>query len=194
LGQFGNAFIFLGNENFISKDMKKQNVYLVGPMGAGKTSIGQKLSQKLGLQFYDSDQIIEKRTGATIPWIYDIEGEEGFQQREMKVIAEFTQLQGILLATGGGTVDVEANRISLGQNGIIIYLKTSLDDQIERIKYSKKRPITAEEEARREMLKNLRKQREPFYEELADIVYDTDGKSLPKVVNELLQKLQCLNL
>jgi len=169
--------------------MKKENVYLVGPMGAGKTSIGQKLSQKLGLQFYDSDQIIEKRTGATIPWIYDIEGEEGFQQREVKVIAEFTKLQGILLATGGGTVDVEANRIYLRQNGIIIYLKTSLDDQIERIKYSKKRPITAEEEARREMLKNLRKQREPFYEELADIVCDTDGKSLPKVVNELLQKL-----
>lgn len=169
---------------------EKNNIYLVGPMGAGKTSIGQKLSQRLGLKFYDSDQIIEERTGATIPWIYDIEGEEGFQQREAKVIAEFTKIQGILLATGGGTVAVADNREALAKNGIIIYLKTSLDDQIERIKYSKKRPITAEEEARRETLKNLRGQREPFYKELANIECDTDGKSLPVVVNEILQKLQ----
>lgn len=169
---------------------KPYNIYLIGPMGAGKTSIGRHLAAKLGLEFYDSDQVIEERTGANIPWIYDIEGEEGFQQREIKVIAELTKLNGVLLATGGGTVAKQENCDALAANGIIIYLKTSLDDQIERIKRSKKRPLTTVKEERRDLLKGLRVQREPQYESLANITCNTDGKLLHVVVNELLEALR----
>lgn len=171
-----------------SKD--KKNIYLIGPMGAGKTSIGRKLAEKMGLTFYDSDQVIEERTGIDIPWIYDIEGEEGFQQREIKVISELTKLKGILLATGGGTVATAENREALLKNGITIYLKTSLDDQIERIKHSKKRPLVTAKDERRQVLKNLRSKREPLYEQLAHITYDTDGKSVQRVVSEILKILQ----
>lgn len=166
-----------------------QNIYLIGPMGAGKTSIGKQLARKLHLKFYDSDHVIEEQTGATIPWIYDIEGESGFQQREIKVISELTKLKGILLATGGGTVALLQNRQALTESqGIIIYLKTSLEGQIERVKYSKKRPIITGDE-RIPFLKKIRAQSEPFYEQLANISYNTDNKSLHLVVNDLLHIL-----
>ncbi|OGT06609.1 MAG: shikimate kinase I [Gammaproteobacteria bacterium GWE2_37_16] len=170
-------------------DKKIQNVYLIGPMGAGKTSIGRQLARKLGLEFYDSDHVVEERTGASIPWIYDIEGEEGFLQREIKVIEELTKLQGVLLATGGGTVISPENRKALRANGFIVYLKTSLDDQMERVKRSKKRPLIVGA-GRRAVLKNLRVEREPFYEKLADISYNTDGRPLSVVVDEILKGLQ----
>jgi shikimate kinase len=170
-------------------DNQSYNIYLVGPMGAGKTSIGRQLARKLNLKFYDSDQVIEERTGADIPWIYDIEGENGFQNREIKVIAELTKLRGILLATGGGTVASSENRHALVNNGIIVYLKTSLNDQMERIRYSKKRPLATENTERRDFLKILRIEREPFYEQLANITCNTDGKMLRSVVTEILQEL-----
>jgi shikimate kinase len=168
------------------------NIYLIGPMGAGKTTIGKRLAAKLGLEFYDSDQVIEEQTGATIPWIYDIEGEEGFQKREIKVIAELTKLTGILIATGGGTIDREENRVALVNSGIIIYLTTPLDEQMERVKRSTKRPLPSADQsvARREHLIQLRTKREPLYEKLANITCQTYNKPLHIIIAEIIRKLK----
>lgn len=172
------------------KNSKKRNIYLIGPMGAGKTSVGSRLAKKLKLQFYDSDQVIEQQTGADIPWIYDVEGEDGFQRREIKVIADLTKLDCILLSTGGGSVMSQENRAALKGNGVVIYLKTSLDNQMERVKRSKKRPLVNESEERRDHLRNLRVKLGVFYEDLADIVYETDGKSLYHVVSDIVKILK----
>jgi shikimate kinase len=170
--------------------MNMQNIFLIGPMGAGKTSIGRILAKELQMDFYDSDQVVEARAGVDILWIYDIEGEQGFREREKRVIAELVQLRGIVLATGGSTVILPENRAALTANGKIIYLKTSLDDQVRRTSYSKKRPLAFEEVARRNILQSLRKEYDPIYQELADIVYDTDRKATRLVVAELIKLLQ----
>jgi shikimate kinase len=170
-----------------------QNVYLIGPMGAGKTSIGKALAADLGLQFYDSDQVIEERAGVDIPWIYDLEGEEGFRQREKKVIAELVQLKGIVLATGGGTVALPENRAALATNGTIIYLQTTLENQLQRVSQSKKRPIVTEELERRKLLEALHTKYEPLYLELADFVYHTDHKPTAIVIAEIKKLLASEN-
>jgi shikimate kinase len=172
--------------------MSKQNIYLIGPMGAGKTSIGKILAKELNMDFYDSDQVIESRAGADILWIYDLEGDEGFRQREIKVIAELVQLQNIVLATGGGTVISAENRSALADNGIIVYLKTSLDDQVKRTGRSKKRPLSREVEQRRSALINLRQECEPLYQELAEIVCNTDGKTTHAIVASIAKMVQAL--
>ncbi len=166
------------------------NIVLVGPMGAGKTSIGKAFAKTIGWGFYDSDQVIEERAGADLLWIYDLEGEEGFHSREKKIIAELVQKCNIVLATGGSTVAVAENRAVIAQNSFVIYLRTSLDDQLVRTGYSKKRPLSTELEARRDILKQLRQEYEPLYEELADIVYDTDNKSARAVVSDLIKLMQ----
>lgn len=163
-----------------------QNIFLIGPMGAGKTSIGKLLATELKMTFYDSDQVIEERAGADILWIYDLEGEDGFRQREMKVIAELVKLKGIVLATGGSTVYVQENRATLSANGTIVYLKASLDDQVRRTSKSRKRPLVPEEDARRVMLKNLGDEYEPLYRELADITYSTCDKTTRAIVSDLV--------
>lgn len=163
----------------------QQNIFLIGPMGAGKTSIGKALASFLGLEFYDSDQVVVQRAGADILWIYDVEGEEGFRQREMKVIAELVKLKGIVLATGGGSVAVAENRAALVTNGTVIYLQTSFDDQLRRIRYCKKRPLALNPQERSEELQKLRDELEPLYLALADFTYDTDNKSTRMMVNEL---------
>lgn len=168
----------------------QRNIFLIGPMGAGKTSIGKALAEALSLDFYDSDQVIEKRAGADVLWIYDIEGEEGFRQREAKVLAELVKLKGILLATGGGSVALPENRIALAANGTVIYLKTSFDDQLRRIRYCKKRPLAQDPVERSEELQNLRAEFEPLYLEIADVVYNTDHKSTRHIIQELKEILQ----
>lgn len=159
-------------------------------MGAGKTSIGREIAKRLHLAFYDSDEIIEERTGADVPWIFDLEGEEGFRKREAKVIAELTKLQGIVLATGGGAVALPENRIALASYGIVVYLKTSLPDQMERTGRSKKRPLPKNDNIRQAALKNLRAEYEPLYEELADLSYDTDNLSVKFVARDVIRKLR----
>ncbi|MFB9886410.1 shikimate kinase AroK [Balneatrix alpica] len=165
------------------------NLILVGPMGAGKTTIGRLLSQSLGMTFMDSDKVIEERAGANIPWIFDVEGEEGFRRREEQTIDELTQQSGIILATGGGAVTREANRKVLGQRGVVIYLHATVEQQIERTAKDKNRPLLQTANPA-EVLNRLFAQRDPLYRELATLIINTDRRSPRSVVNEIIKKLK----
>ena len=120
---------------------EKRNIFLVGPMGAGKSTIGRHLADELHLDFYDSDQEIERRTGADIAWIFDLEGEDGFRKREETVINDLTDKQGIVLATGGGSIVTKAVRNRLSARGIVVYLQTTIDKQVARTQRDKRRPL-----------------------------------------------------
>lgn len=165
-----------------------RNVYLVGPMGAGKSTIGRLLAKELGYPFKDSDREIEARTGADIPWIFDVEGEEGFREREEAMIAELVQERGIVLATGGGVVMREANRISLANNGLVVYLRTSIEQQLQRTAKDRQRPLlqTADPE---KVLRELMAKREPLYQEVAHLVIETDQRGPKVVVNTIVAQL-----
>jgi len=160
--------------------MSFENVYLVGPMGAGKSTIGRVLASELGLDFRDTDKEIEERSGVDIPWIFDKEGEDGFRDRETAILSLMTQERGILLATGGGIVMRDENRRLLSQSNYVVYLQTSIDEQVRRTSRDKKRPLL-NTDSPREVLTRLMSQRDPLYREVATYIADTDGKS-PKAV------------
>jgi len=141
-------------------------------MGAGKTTIGRQLARKLGLRFVDSDHEIESRTGASIPWIFEIEGEPAFRRREAEVIRELTGQQGIVLATGGGAILNEASRALLQERGTVIYLRASINSILARTAHDKNRPLLQTADPRKK-LEELLAQREPLYMEMADLVIDT---------------------
>ncbi len=168
--------------------VKVRNIFLIGPMGAGKSTIGRTLAKELKLEFFDSDEVIEERTGASVAWIFDVEGEEGFRKREQKIIDELTQKNNIVLATGGGVVITPENRNALAARGTVIYLKTSLQQQYERTKRDTKRPLlqTDDLEGR---LESLRDEREPFYEELSDVSFETDRLTVKAVANNIIRYL-----
>lgn len=166
--------------------VKVRNIFLIGPMGAGKSTIGRTLAKELKLEFYDSDEVIEQRTGADISWIFDVEGEEGFRKRELKVIEELTQKSNIVLATGGGVVTSPENRNALAARGTVIYLKTSLQQQYERTKRDTKRPLLQTDDLETR-LEDLRQEREPHYEELADISFETDKLTVKAVANNIIK-------
>ena len=170
--------------------MVKQNIVLIGPMGAGKTSIGKSLAKAINWDFYDSDQVIEKRAGVEVLWIYDVEGVDGFHKREEKIIADLMQKRNIVLATGGSTVVVAKNREIISKYGLVIYLYTSLDEQLIRTGYNKKRPLSSELEERRNMLSYLHKEYVPLYENLADITYRTTQKATKRVIAELVELIK----
>lgn len=163
---------------------KHGNVILIGPMGAGKSTIGRQLAQILNYEFVDSDHEIEARTGADIPWIFDVEGEEGFRRREETVIDELTQRDGVVLATGGGAVTREANRRVISARGIVIYLKTSIEQQLARTAKDRKRPLLQHAEPRK-VLTELMKVREPMYLEVADHVVETDASNIRDVATKI---------
>jgi shikimate kinase len=165
-----------------------QNVFLVGPMGAGKSAVGRQLGRMLHLDFVDSDDEIEARTGVDIPFIFEKEGEDGFRRRESRVIDELTQREGIVLATGGGAVIDPQNRNLLGARGFVIYLYTSVDQQLSRTQRGRERPLLENGEPR-EILESLMQERDPWYREVADLVVDTDGRKVKAVANEILEKL-----
>lgn len=165
------------------------NVYLIGPMGAGKTTIGRQLSDLLKLEFIDSDHEIEARTGANIPWIFDVEGEQGFRAREEAVIRDLTQRQGIVLATGGGVVMREANRHQLHDNGVVIYLATPVSVQIERTARDRNRPLLQTPNPK-QRLTELMELRDPLYRETAHIVMPTDGGSARDVAMRIIHALE----
>jgi shikimate kinase len=165
-----------------------ENIFLVGMMGAGKTSVGKVLARNLGKQFYDSDQVIEARTGVKIPVIFELEGEAGFRTREAAVIEELTALHGVVLATGGGAVLNESNRCLLHSRGTVVYLRATVNDLWNRTRHDRNRPLlqTADPLGR---LRELYAQRDPLYREVAHIVVETGSQSLKSLVMKLQQKL-----
>lgn len=168
--------------------VKVRNIFLIGPMGAGKSTIGRTLAKELKLQFYDSDEVIQERAGADLSWIFDIEGEAGFRRREQKVIDELTQKNNIVLATGGGVILTPENRNALAARGTVIYLKTSLQQQYERTKRDTKRPLLRTDNLERQ-LGLLQDERGPLYSELADVSFDTDKLSVKAVANNIIKYL-----
>ncbi|WP_218309200.1 shikimate kinase AroK [Alteromonas antoniana] len=167
---------------------EKRNIFLVGPMGAGKSTIGRHLADELHLEFYDSDQEIERRTGADIAWIFDLEGEDGFRKREETVINDLTDKQGIVLATGGGSVVNKAVRNRLSARGIVVYLQTTIDKQVARTQRDKRRPLLQNGDPE-QVLRDLAQERNPMYEEVADYVVDTDDQSARSVANQIISKI-----
>jgi shikimate kinase len=164
------------------------SIFLVGMMGAGKTSVGKALARELGKTFVDSDHVIEERTGVRIPVIFDLEGEAGFRAREAAVIDELTAQRDVVLATGGGAVLSEANRQLLHARGTVVYLRASVPDLWHRTKHDRNRPLlqTADPLAR---LTELHAQRDPLYRAVAHLVVDTGSQSLRTLVLKLRQKL-----
>jgi shikimate kinase len=165
------------------------NIFLVGPMGSGKSTIGRQLARILRKRFYDSDREIEKRTGVTISWIFEREGEEGFRDREQRIIEELSAKQNIVLATGGGSILREENRELLKQNGKVIYLSSTVDQLYKRTANDKKRPLLQTGD-RRQQVENLFKMRDPLYREVADIVIQTGSRSVQNTVNTVIRKLK----
>lgn len=164
--------------------MRQDNIFLVGPMGAGKTAVGRQLGKRLRLDFYDSDQLIQDRTGVDIPFIFEKEGEEGFRIREQAVIDETTSRKGIVLATGGGAITVAANRLSLAARGFVVYLFASVAQQAERTRHSRNRPLLLDCDPE-EKLQALFEVRDPLYREIADLVVDTNGRRVTDVVEQI---------
>lgn len=167
---------------------EKRNIFLVGPMGAGKSTIGRHLADELHLEFYDSDQEIEKRTGADISWIFDLEGEDGFRKREENVINDLTDMQGIVLATGGGSVVSKTVRNRLSARGIVVYLQTTIDKQVTRTQRDKRRPLLQNDDPEKVLI-DLANERNPMYEEVADYVVQTDDQSARSVANQIINKI-----
>ncbi len=167
---------------------EKRNIFLVGPMGAGKSTIGRHLADELHLEFFDSDQEIERRTGADIAWIFDLEGEDGFRVREENVINDLTDKQGVVLATGGGSVVSKNVRNRLSARGIVVYLQTTIDKQVARTQRDKRRPLLQNDNPEA-VLRDLADSRNPLYEEVADYVVDTDDQSARAVANQIINKI-----
>src|SRR5690349_16496099 len=164
------------------------NVFLVGMMGAGKTSVGKLLARKLGKVFYDSDHVIEERTGVRIPVIFELEGEAGFRARETTVLEELTAVSGVVVATGGGAVLSAHNRAILRERGKVVYLRAGVSELWNRTRHDRNRPLlqTADPYAR---LCELHAMRDPLYREVAHVIMDTGTQSLKSLVSKLEQRL-----
>jgi len=168
--------------------ISSSNVYLVGPMGSGKTTIGQRLAKKMGLLFLDNDHELQKQTGASVNLIFDLEGESGFRKRETDMLKKLTARKNVVLATGGGTILSEENRNLLESTGIVVYLRTSVSQQIKRLSRDKTRPLLQSGD-RREKLTLLAEQRNPLYEEIAQITFQSMNRSLESASEALYQQI-----
>lgn len=166
-----------------------ERIFLVGPMGAGKTTVGQQLAKRLGLEFVDSDKEIERRTGANIPLIFELEGEEGFRKREAAVIDALTQRPGIILATGGGAVLCAENRQHLASRGFVIFLHAPVEQLLERTYRDRNRPLLQTENPRAK-LEELMAMREPLYREVAHMTLETANRTVRAVVQDVIKKLK----
>jgi len=165
-----------------------ENIFLVGLMGAGKTSVGKVLARRFNKIFYDSDQEIERSTGVKIPLIFEIEGESGFRDRESRLLEELVRRRNIVLATGGGAVLSAQNRRLLADHGTVVYLRAAVSDLWQRTRHDKNRPLlqTADPQGR---LQELFEQRDPLYREIADIIIDTGNQGLGSLAHRIEQKL-----
>jgi shikimate kinase len=164
------------------------NVYLVGMMGAGKTTVGRLLARRLKLRFIDADQELERRCGVKVPLIFDIEGEAGFRAREAQLLAELTALDGVVLGTGGGAVLSDDNRRRLAARGTVVYLHATPEDLFERVKHDRNRPLLATGDPL-QRLRELHAQRDPLYRGIADLVVDTGRQTVLALTRELIAKL-----
>jgi shikimate kinase len=160
------------------------NVYLIGPMGSGKTTIGQRVARRLGLEFHDSDHELEAQTGASVSLIFDVEGEAGFRERETRMLEQLTRRHGVLVATGGGVVLRKRNRELLKRSGLVVYISTSVAQQLRRLNRDRSRPLLQTGD-RKAKLARLAAQRNPLYEELADIEFPSQNRGLDATARAL---------
>jgi len=170
-----------------------RSIFLIGPMGSGKSAVGRRLAKDLGWEFVDSDDVIEARSGVDIPYIFEREGEAGFRRRERAVIDELSRRDRIVLATGGGSAQDPDSRARLGQRGAVVYLHATLDQQLRRTRRGRARPMLAGGEPR-EILERLMTVRDPQYREIADLVVETDGRKVHAVAREVRERLAELAL
>jgi shikimate kinase len=166
----------------------KQNIFLIGPMGSGKSAVGKYLSRLVRAPFVDSDSEIERRTGVDIPYIFEKEGEAGFRQRERETLDALTAEGPMVLATGGGAVLLPENRAFLAERGCVVYLKTSVAQQVYRVKHARNRPLLNNVDPG-EKLEQLMRVRAPLYELLADVTVSTDGRRVRTVAEEIMHAL-----
>jgi shikimate kinase len=166
-----------------------RNIFLIGPMGSGKTAVGRHLARLFRFTFLDSDADIEARTGVDISFIFEKEGEAGFRIRERESIDRLTRLESIVLATGGGAVIDPDNRRALAERGVVVYLQTSIDQQIERTRHARHRPLLNGTDPEMK-LKELMLRRAVLYAEIANITVSTDGRRVQTVAEEILQELR----
>ena len=164
-------------------------IFIVGPMASGKSTLGKKLAQTLNIDFVDTDKEIEKKAGAEISWIFEVEGEKGFRERERKALKKSINKVDIVISTGGGIVSEKKNRDLMMAKGKVVYLKTPLELQLKRTEKDKKRPLLAQGN-RKEILKVLKEERDPQYEEVANIIVDqSELKNRNTVIDEIIDKL-----
>lgn len=168
--------------------MHAGNLYLVGMMGAGKSTVGRLLARRLKLRFLDCDHEIERRCGVKVPLIFEIEGEPGFRARETEVLAELTDLKGVVLATGGGAVLAAENRRRLAERGTVIYLRARAEDLYTRVRHDRNRPLLATADPLRR-LRELHAERDPLYAAVADLVIDTGRQTVQALARELVARL-----
>ena len=165
-----------------------KNIFLVGPMGAGKSAVGRQLARSLHLSFVDSDDEVESRTGVDISFIFEKEGEAGFRKRESAAIDDLTKMDGVVLATGGGAILSPENRSHLGGRGLVVYLYTTVAQQVARTERGRERPLLESGDPR-DILEALLLERDPLYRDIADLVVETDGRRVHAVANEIIEHI-----
>ena len=163
-------------------------IFLIGPMGAGKTTVGRILANNLNMAFVDTDEEIEQRSGASVSWIFDVEGEAGFRDREEQLVEEITKRKTMVLSTGGGVVLRQKNRQVLSTRGFVVYLRADVEDLLERMRGDKKRPLLQVEDPRQK-IRQIVRERDPLYIETADFVFEARGLSFKSVAQRLTAKL-----
>jgi shikimate kinase len=160
------------------------NIYFIGLMGAGKTTVGKNIAKNLGKVFYDTDLVIEQRTGVKVSTIFELEGEAGFRKRESAMIEELSQLDDIVMATGGGAVLAPENRDNLKQHGYVIYLRANVHDLWQRMRHDKHRPLLQNVDVRAK-LEQLYHERNPLYTETASLIVDTGNQPVASILNQI---------
>jgi len=164
-------------------------IFIVGPMASGKSTLGKKLAQTLEIDFLDTDNEIEKKAGAEISWIFEVEGEDGFRERESKALQKSVEKDNVVISTGGGIVTIEENRDLMIAKGKVVYLKTPIEIQLKRTENEKRRPLLSQGK-REQTLRVLKEERDPQYEEIADITINQDQqKNRNVVIDEIIDKL-----